>query len=83
MKYCFLLDRDAHIDTKLKKVIGYPELSSYDSLRTFLDNEFDSLSEHLAKEKRTFIWKHGDLENFLLSDTNATFKTSGGIRTGR
>lgn len=74
MKYCFLLDRDAHIDTKLKKVIGYPKLSSYDNLRTFLDNEFDSLSEHLAKEKRTFIWKHGDLENFLLSDKNATLK---------
>lgn len=81
MKYCFILDRDAHIDTKRKEVIGYPKLSSYDSLRTFLQNEFDSLSEHLAKEKRTFIWKHGDLENFLLSDRDASLKIQAALES--
>lgn len=69
IKYGLILDRDAYMKTENKTVrIHYP---GYDQrsyiLRDFLHQEFFGLSKRLKSKKKTFIWKDGSLEDFLLS----------------
>lgn len=73
IKYCFLLDRDAYIKMNKDGISGkvpYLDLK-FSKISDFLENEFEALSERLAKKENTFIWMHGDLEDFLLSVPNA------------
>lgn len=74
IKYRCILDQDAFIKTKKEKpdeiaeIVDYPNYKIKESaLKTFRDKEFSDLSELLKKEKKTFIWKDGELEDFLLS----------------
>lgn len=76
IKFYLVLDRDAIIETeestKRKKI--QPDFSSYNKfggglVSDFLvdPNAFEAFSTDLGKKrKKTFIWKHGDLEDFLL-----------------
>lgn len=73
IKYCFLLDRDAYIKMNKDGISGkvpYLDLE-FSKISDFLENRFEELSERLAIKENTFIWMHGDLEDFLLSEPNA------------
>lgn len=77
IKFCLVLDRDAVIETeqstkRIKKI--QPVYASYKRFEgglvsNFLvdPNGFEAFSTDLAKKEKTFIWKDGDLEDFLLS----------------
>lgn len=77
IKFCLVLDRDAIIETeestkRIKKI--QPSFSSYSRFEGGLvsdflvdPNGFKALSTDLAKKENTFIWRDGDLEDFLLS----------------
>lgn len=77
IKFCQVLDRDAVIETeqstkRIKKI--QPVYSSYKRFEGGLvsdflvdPNGFEAFSTDLAKKEKTFIWKDGDLEDFLLS----------------
>lgn len=78
VKCRLLLDRDAFIDvdrddkiTKFKyKNDKYREFVNK-PITTFLNasDQFKDFSDELKKNKKAFIWKNGDLEDFLLSKT--------------
>lgn len=70
IKYGLILDRDAYMKTKNGNVeiVSYPNYYQRNyRLRHFLDQEFSRLCKRLKSEKKTFIWKDGSLEDFLLS----------------
>lgn len=71
IKYGFILDRDAYIKTENGKVeiVDYPGYQLQNNLHLNFNREFHKLSRELEKEKKTFIWKDGSLEDFLLSYT--------------
>lgn len=77
INFCLVLDRNAFIETEestkcIKKISQ--DFSSYYTFNGGLvsdflkdPNGFEAFSTDLAKSKKTFIWKDGDLEDFLLS----------------
>lgn len=77
IKFCLVLDRDAIIETeestkRIKKIQpGYLSYNRFEGglVSDFLvdPNGFEALSTDLAKKEKTFIWRDGDLEDFLLS----------------
>lgn len=71
IKYGFILDRDAYMKTENGKVeiVDYPGYQLQNNLHLNFNREFHKLSRELEKEKKTFIWKDGSLEDFLLSYT--------------
>lgn len=79
INYRFILDRDAFIKTKedkkdeIAEIVEYPDYKvKARQLSKFREGkEFDDLSEILKKDKNTFIWKDGELEDFLLSENDA------------
>lgn len=80
IKFRFLLDRDAMITTEnsdikaiLRSLEGKNETES-GSISNFLKTKFDEFSRHLAKVENVFIWKDGNLEDFLLSESEKSLK---------
>lgn len=72
MKYGFILDRDAYIKAEEGYIISIDEYPAYVPRTGKLrDLRFNDLSEQLKREKKPFLWKGGDLEDFLLSCFNA------------
>lgn len=78
VKCSLLLDRDAFIDvdgngiiTKFKyKIEIYVDYVNKPITNFLNDSDgFQKFSDELKKNKKTFIWKNGDLEDFLLSKT--------------
>lgn len=78
VKCRLLLDRDAFIDVdgngiitkfKYKNEIYVDYVNK--PITNFLNDSdgFQKFSDELKKNKKTFIWKNGDLEDFLLSKT--------------
>lgn len=79
VKCRLLLDRDAFIDVdgngiitkfKYKNEIYVDYVNK--PITNFLNNSdgFQKFSDELKKNKKAFIWKNGNLEDFLLSKTN-------------
>lgn len=72
LKYCIVLDRDTYIEVDKGEKITKIRSSSKDfinhPIKKFLEDPegFKHYSCNLASKKRTFIWKDGDLEDFLL-----------------
>lgn len=80
IKFRLVLDRDAMITTKtsdikaiLRSLNGEEEPIS-SSISDFLEKEFDQFSRDLAREENLFIWKDGELEDFLLSKSEKSLK---------
>lgn len=73
--YGFILDRNAYITVKNGTSVAikdYPTLvQQNETLSYHLKYVFNNLSERLKTEKKTFIWKDGDVEDFLLSNHSA------------
>lgn len=69
IKYGLILDRDAYMKTKNKKIIivDYPSYHLRSNSLSLFKQEFFNLSKTLEREEKTFIWKDGSLEDFLLS----------------
>lgn len=80
IKFCILLDRDSMNTTEMSDNttictnLGRENESKSCSISDFLGNEFDELSRQLAEEDNMFIWKHGELEDFLLSESKKSLK---------
>lgn len=80
IKFCLVLDRDSMITTEgsdIKAICRYLKGENEPKscrISDFLDKEFDEFSHHLAKEEKMFIWKHGELEDFLLSESKKSLK---------
>lgn len=81
IKHCFVLDRDTYVKKKKKAERGtveipeYPDIIETDcKLNDFLESKFDELSNLLASQKNTFIWRKGGLEDFLLDNDDAYSK---------
>lgn len=79
VKCRLLLDRDAFIDVDGKGIITkfkYKNEIYVDyvnkPITNFLNDSdgFQKFSDELKKNKKAFIWKNGNLEDFLLSKTN-------------
>lgn len=79
INYRFILDRDAFIKTKedkkdeIAEIVEYPDykVTEYKLSKFREGKEFDDLSERLKRDRNTFIWKDGELEDFLLSENDA------------
>lgn len=69
IKYGFILDRDAYMKTEngIVEIVDYPAYQLRDNSLSYFRREFKKLSGELEREKKTFIWKDGNLEDFLLS----------------
>lgn len=69
IKYGLILDRDAYMKTKngIIEIVNYPSYHLRNNSRRWFIREFFNLSEKLKREEKTFIWKDGSLEDFLLS----------------
>lgn len=81
IKHCFVLDRDTYVKKKKKAERGTVEIPEYPDiiepdckLDDFLESKFDELSNLLANQKNTFIWRKGELEDFLLDNDDAYSK---------
>lgn len=76
IRHCFVLDRDTYVKKKKKAEKGALEIAEYPdiikmgcTLEAFPESsEFKNLSNRLASDKKTFIWKRGGIEDFLLDD---------------
>lgn len=72
LKYRIVLDRDAYIEVDKEEKITKIRSGSEDyinrPIKEFLEDPkgFKPYACNLASKKRTFIWKDGDLEDFLL-----------------
>lgn len=72
IKFCVVTDRDVMMDDKGPQ-IKYRSSFSSDfieddcSISTFLEDKFKTFSDNLAESENLFVWKHGELEDFLLS----------------
>lgn len=69
IKYGLILDRDAYMTTKngIIEIVDYPSYHLRNNSLQWFKREFFNLSEKLEREEKTFIWKDGSLEDFLLS----------------
>lgn len=70
--YLELLDRDSEVEIDNRGWIYKINEKKFEEcldkpISDFLENSFNSLSE-ILKKKGKFIWKHGDLEDILLSE---------------
>lgn len=80
IKFCLVLDRDSMITTEKSDIIAIRRYLKGEfepkscRISDFLDKEFDKFSNHLAKEEKMFIWKHGELEDFLLSESKQSLQ---------
>lgn len=80
IKFCLLLDRDSMITTEKSNItaictnLGRENESKSCSISDFLKNEFDEFSRKLAEKDNMFIWQHGELEDFLLSESKQSLK---------
>lgn len=80
IKFRILVDRDSMITTENSKIktickdfkVGNEPMSV--SISDFLEKGFDEFSDHLAKNENMLIWKHGELEDFLLSESEKSLK---------
>lgn len=87
IKFRLVLDRDAKFTTEsditaiLRSLKGEKEPKSC-SISDFLENEFDEFSQYLAKEENVFIWKDGELEDFILSRSEKSLKICGILNSG-
>lgn len=87
IKFRLVLDRDAKFKTEsdikaiLRSLKGEKEPKSC-SISDFLENEFDEFSQYLAKEENVFIWKDGELEDFILSRSEKSPKICGILNSG-
>lgn len=70
IKYGFILDRDAYMKTENRaiQIVDYPSFRLRNDRFYSFHTIFFYLSQKLQKEKKTFIWKDGNLEDFLLSN---------------
>lgn len=80
IKFRLVLDRDAMITTEesdikaIRRSLKGEEESISISISEFLEKEFYQFSSDLAKEDNLFIWKDGELEDFLLSKSEKSLK---------
>lgn len=80
IKFSLLLDRDSMITTEglnIKEIT--PNLNGENesmscTISDFLEKKFDEFSRQLAEKDNMFIWKDGELEDFLLSDSDKSLK---------
>lgn len=88
MKYCMVMDRDLMITTKNEKVQRvWKDFKSETEARDccisdFFKTDFDEFSSHLAKEENLFIWKHGELEDYILGDVGKRHKICNALDPG-
>lgn len=91
INYCFILDQDAFIKTKkenkdeIAEIVEYPdyEVEKCELKKFQKGQEFLALSERLKKDKNTFIWEDGELEDFLLSGKDAWLKIKEKLKLDR
>lgn len=73
IKFCIVVDRDVMMKDKESKIYYKSSFSSpfkeYDcSSSTSPEEQFQTFSNKLAENENLFIWKNGELEDFLLSE---------------
>lgn len=72
IKFCLVTDRDVMIKEtgskiKYRSSFSMPFKEEDCGISTFLEEKFKKFSDDLAENENMFIWKHGELEDFLLS----------------